>query len=85
MSPISESEVALLWQQQMQKQRVLVDSEGEPVEIIYPGRLNDSRGGDYRDALISSGQARRSGCIEIHTLTSGWQATGTTWTRPTTG
>jgi hypothetical protein len=54
----------------------LNDSEGIRVEILYPGRLNDGRGGDFRDAVITSGDTRKSGNIEIHTRTSGWQSHG---------
>jgi hypothetical protein len=72
----TEAEVVSLWLQQMQVQRRLKGAEGEPVEVVYPGRLNDGRGGDFRDAVISYGRATRYGCIEVHSLTSGWQAHG---------
>jgi hypothetical protein len=73
---VPESEVVRLWQQQLQKDRKLLDAGGEPLEVIYPGRSNDSRGGDFRDAVISRGNSTQTGCIEVHTVTSGWQSHG---------
>lgn len=73
---VSESEVVLLWQRQVQQERSLLDTEGEPVTVIYPGRPNDSRGGDFRDAVVASVNANRQGCIEVHTKASGWEAHG---------
>mgnify|MGYP000960081850 CR=1 FL=1 len=73
---VSESEVVLLWQRQVQQERSLLDTEGEPVTVIYPGRPNDSRGGDFRDAVVASANANRQGCIEVHTKASGWEAHG---------
>ena len=70
----TEIEVGEMWQRQLRKRRLLNDCEGRPVAIIYPGRRNDGRGGDFRDALVSSGRASKSGDIEIHTRSSGWQA-----------
>jgi hypothetical protein len=76
MDLIPESQVVRLWQQQIQRCRSLADSVGTPVEVIYPGRLNDQRGGDFRDAVIISGEGCQHGCIEIHTRTSGWVSHG---------
>jgi hypothetical protein len=71
---IPESEVVRLWRQQAGYQTALEDTNGEFLSIVYPGRLNDSRGGDFRDAVIAFPEGLQRGCIEIHTLTSGWQS-----------
>jgi hypothetical protein len=76
MDSIPESEVVRLWQQQMQSCRRLAGSTGENIEVIYPGRLNDNSGGDFRDAVVASGEGRRQGYIEIHTRSSGWVSHG---------
>ena len=73
---LGENEVVRIWQQQLRKRRLLDDAEGRPVKIIYPGRRNDGRGGDFRDAVVISGNSWKSGDIEIHTRSSGWQAHG---------
>jgi hypothetical protein len=75
-SHTSENEVVLFWQEQVQKQRYWADTEGKSVEIVYPGRLNDSRGGDFRDALVGSSLGANPGCIEVHTSASGWRSHG---------
>jgi hypothetical protein len=71
-SGITEKKVVLFWQEQAQKRRCWSDSEGNPVEVLYPGRLNDGRGGDFQDALIVSNNGDQEGCIEVHTWTSRW-------------
>jgi hypothetical protein len=73
---VSERQVVLFWQEQVQKRRFWSDSEGNPVEVLYPGRLNDGRGGDFRDALIGSDQGDKQGCIEVHTRAGGWFSHG---------
>ncbi len=73
---VTESEVVLLWQRQLQRQRRLTDSAGLPVEVIYPGRPNDGKGGDFRDAVVDFRSERKSGCIEIHTRPGNWLAHG---------
>ena len=69
---ISENQVVSLWQQRMQANRRLVDTLGRPIEVIYPGRCSDTRGGDFRDALVNLAGVFHSGNIEIHTLNGNW-------------
>jgi len=78
MSPpdIPENEVVRYWQRQMESNRRALTVDGRPVEVLYPGRLNDSRGGDFRDAVVQFGKDIKKGCIEIHSCTSGWQTHG---------
>jgi hypothetical protein len=73
---VPEIEVVRLWQEQLTRRRCLVDSAGQPVNVVYPGRPNDTRGGDFRDALVTISRESKSGCIEIHTLASHWQSHG---------
>ena len=47
---------------------------GEPLKIIYPGRINDDRGADFRDAVIATSGGLTKGDIEIHVKSSDWQA-----------
>jgi hypothetical protein len=68
--------VVQLWQHLVLRQRHLADSENKAVEVIYPGRLNDSRGGDFKEAVVISGNQRSCGFIEIHTTTSHWKTHG---------
>ncbi len=54
----------------------LVTEDGRWIEIIYPGRLNDGRGADFRDAVILTGEGIAKGDIEVHVRSSGWQEHG---------
>ncbi|MFC1963915.1 DUF2851 family protein [Chloroflexota bacterium] len=49
---------------------------GEPVKIIYPGRRNDDRGPDFRDAVLATPRGLRHGDIEIHVRASNWWTHG---------
>ncbi len=74
--PVPEKEVVGMWRKQVRCQNRVTGTSGEALEVVYPGRLNDSRGGDFRDAVISAGSNVQYGNIEIHTRTSGWKAHG---------
>ena len=52
----------------------LVTEEGEPIKIIYPGRINDDRGADLLDAVIATSQGLIRGDIEVHVKSSSWWA-----------
>jgi len=74
MTALSESEVVRIWQRQLLKKTELITETGESVAIIYPGRANDDRGADFRDAVIARGDKLVKGDIEVHVRTSDWQA-----------
>ena len=61
------------WQQLMGKAE-LTTTGGEPIRIIYPGRKNDDRGADFRDAVIATSQGIIKGDIEVHVKSSDWRA-----------
>jgi len=69
-----ESFVVKIWQRQLLDKTNLVTEEGEPIKIIYPGRINDDRGADLRDAVIATRQGLIKGDVEIHVKSSGWRA-----------
>jgi hypothetical protein len=61
-----------IWQNALQSRRNLLTVEKEPIEIVYPGRLNDDRGADFRDAVIGTARGLCKGDIEIHVRSSSW-------------
>ena len=71
---IPERWVVAIWQNQMPARTDLVTEEGEPIKIIYPGRLNDDRGADLLDAVITTSQGLIKGDIEVHVKSSSWWA-----------
>ncbi len=70
---LSESQVVKVWQRQLLDRAGLATEDGEPIEIIYPGRLNDEQGADFRDAVITTGKGLARGDVEVHVRSSGWQ------------
>ena len=71
---LPESQVIEIWQHQLWGRMELATEGGEPVKIIYPGRINDDRGADFRDAVIVTSRGLIKGDIEIHAKSSGWRA-----------
>ena len=70
---LPESQVVKIWQHLLLRAE-LVTENGEPIKIIYPGRVNDDRGADFRDAVIATRRGLARGDIEVHVKSSNWQA-----------
>jgi len=71
---VPESRVLALWRSAIQRRVDLVTEDNEPVRIIYPGRPNDDRGADLRDAVIATRRGLFKGDIEIHVKSTGWRS-----------
>jgi len=71
---LAESQVIKIWQHLLLDRTELTTEGGEPIRIIYPGRINDDRGADFRDAVITTSQGLIKGDIEVHVKSSGWQS-----------
>ncbi|MFC1920292.1 DUF2851 family protein [Chloroflexota bacterium] len=72
MNNLSEKQIVNAWNQKLLDGDILVSEEGKQVEVIYPGRPNDDRGADFRDAVIFTGEEVVKGDVEIHIRSSGW-------------
>jgi hypothetical protein len=70
----SESELIKVWQCQWLERGRLVTEDGEPIEVVYPGRINDDQGADFRDVVIATKRGLITGDVEIHVKSSDWQA-----------
>lgn len=68
-----ESQLVKVWQHQLLSRTRLVTEEGDPIKIIYPGRINDDQGADFRDAVIATSQGLIKGDIEVHINSSNWR------------
>ena len=66
----SEKQVALIWQQIVGKE--LISTNGEPIEVIYPGRANGDHGPDFQDAVVVSKYNLIQGDVEIHVKSDDW-------------
>ncbi len=73
---VSESQIVVVWQRQLLDRSRLIVEDGREISIIYPGRPNDERGADFRDAVISTDEEILKGDIEVHVKSSGWQEHG---------
>ncbi len=51
-------------------------TEGEPIQIVSPGRWNAEAGPDFLDAKLIIGDAEWAGHVEVHIKTSLWFAHG---------
>ena len=70
---LSESQITKIWQQQLLDNAELFTEDGELVEVVYPGRLNDEQGADFRDAVIATSKGLLRGDVEIHVRSSDWR------------
>ena len=73
LNSLPESQVIEIWQH-LPGGIELASEGGELVKIIYPGRINDDRGADFRDAVIATSRGLIKGDIEVHAKSSGWRA-----------
>ena len=71
---LPERVVVKIWQNQLLARAELTTAGGELIRIIYPGRKNDGRGADFRDAVIATSRGIIRGDIEVHVKSSHWQA-----------
>ena len=71
---LHESQIINLWRYLLLQGTELTAEDGTPIRIIYPGRINDDRGADFRDVVMATNQGLIKGNIEIHIKSSDWQA-----------
>lgn len=69
---ISERFLIQVWQR-LPGRAALITEEGEPVHLVYPGRGNDDRGADLRDAVIIFNQQLIKGDVEFHLWSADWK------------
>ncbi len=75
-SDFPESRITRLCLEKLPGRTDLFTEDNEPVRIVYPGRPNDDRGADLRDAVIATAEGLITGDIEVHVRSSGWWAHG---------
>ena len=73
-SNISESHIVGMWQRLLGQRTELTTEEGKAIKIIYPGRVNNEQGADFRDAVIATSSGLIMGDIEVHVKSNEWQA-----------
>jgi hypothetical protein len=73
---LTERDISRLWSSQTFDREALATEDGQPLEIISPGWLNDDCGPDFRQAVITLGRVTTRGDIEIHVRSSSWREHG---------
>lgn len=71
---VTEKQVTLIWQQL--NGEVLTATGGERIGVIYPGRVNDDSGPDFREAVITNRSRFVQGDVEVHTEAGDWRRHG---------
>jgi len=71
---LPESLIVKIWQHLLLNRTELTTERGKLLKIVYPGRINDDRGADFRDAVIATNRGLIKGDIEVHVKSSDWQA-----------
>ncbi len=70
---MTERLLQYIWQFQYFNYSDLHTEEGEPLQIIHPGSLNNNQGPDFSDAKIKINTTTWAGSIELHINTSDWK------------
>jgi hypothetical protein len=70
--PLTERLLHFIWQFQYFDKKELATTNGEPVQIIFPGQYNTNQGPDFSDAKIKIGKETWAGAVELHVHTSDW-------------
>ncbi|MBN1644280.1 MAG: DUF2851 family protein [Dehalococcoidales bacterium] len=73
---LTENQVTGIWQDLISSRHELTTEAGEPLKVVYPGRVSDGAGADFQDAVITIGQRILKGNIEVHVKSSDWQTHG---------
>ena len=75
--PISEAQLARLWQRRAARSNALRTESGRRVKVLYPGRPGVTAGPDFRNALLLvEEQGLVQGDVEVHLRQRDWQSHG---------
>jgi len=75
---MTEKLLHFIWQFQHFNRQQLATTDGEPLQVIYPGKLNHHQGPDFLEAQIKIGATTLAGSVELHLKTSDWEKHGHT-------
>ena len=73
--PISERQLAVLWERRASRNHHLRTDQGARVRVLYPGRPGVTAGPDFRNAvLLVEGSGMVQGDVEVHLRQRDWVA-----------
>jgi len=68
-----EGDLCRLWAAQALPTGALVTTDGEQLQVIYPGRRSGAGGPDFRGAILADAAGRvRTGDVELHLRSRDW-------------
>lgn len=70
---MTERLLQFIWQLRYFNKNGLVTTNGETLEIIFPGNYNTNQGPDFSEARIKIGNTIWAGNVELHVKTSDWE------------
>lgn len=75
--PITEKQLARLWQRRAVRSRALRTERGNRIRVLYPGRPGVTAGPDFRNALLLvEDQGLVQGDVEVHLRQHDWRSHG---------
>lgn len=75
--PITEKQLARLWQRRAARSRALRTERGNRIRVLYPGRPGVTAGPDFRNALLLvEDQGLVQGDVEVHLRQHDWRSHG---------
>ncbi len=76
--PYGEDLMQFIWEQRLFEQHALRTTDGRPVEVLRPGRIQRDSGPDLVDAQLRIDGQLWAGTVEVHLRSSEWNAHGHT-------
>jgi hypothetical protein len=73
---MTERLLQYIWQFQYFSRSELQTTQGENIQILFPGKLNTNQGPDFLNAQIKIDNTTLAGSVELHLKTSQWQEHG---------
>lgn len=73
---MNEKLLQFIWQYSLYHPVGLCTTDGEPVTVVHPGRLNTNAGPDFEEAKIKVADTILVGKVELHVRTSDWKKHG---------
>ena len=68
-----EGDLCRLWAAQALPTGALVTTDGDQLQVIYPGRRSGAGGPDFRGAILADAAGRvRTGDVELHLRSRDW-------------
>ena len=74
--PYGEDLLQFIWASRLFEHHALWTTDGRPVEVLKPGRIQGNSGPDLLDALLRIDGQLWAGTVEVHLRSSEWQAHG---------